>query len=148
MFIQGDIVTNRKELLVPDIACYDDELKSYLLKLTKNLCFSDDYIINGGKMWTTNGAQADWMCVLANTSDGHPHRNKSLIIIPTDSEGFTVERKIDKLGMWSSDTAQSHFDNVRVPQKYRIGEEGFGFMYQMIQFQEERLFAAASCEYY
>jgi len=105
----------------------------------------DDYIINGGKMWTTNGAQADWMCVLANTSEGHPHKNKSLIIVPTKSEGFIVERKIDKLGMWSSDTVQSHFDNVRVPQKFRIGEEGFGFLYQMIQFQEERLFAAATC---
>ena len=116
-------------------------------KVSENHCFSDDYIINGGKMWTTNGAQADWMCVLANTSEGHPHKNKSLIIVPTKSEGFIVERKIDKLGMWSSDTVQSHFDNVRVPQKFRIGEEGFGFLYQMIQFQEERLFAAATCMY-
>lgn len=98
-------------------------------------------------MWTTNGAQADWMCVLANTSSDLPHKNKSLIIIPTDAEGFVVEKKIEKLGMWASDTVQSHFDNVRVPQKYRIGEEGFGFTYQMIQFQEERLFAAASCEF-
>ncbi|XP_065053719.1 probable acyl-CoA dehydrogenase 6 [Rhopilema esculentum] len=111
---------------------------------TKAVKDGDDYIINGGKMWTTNGAQADWMCILANTSDGPPHKNKSLIIIPTNAEGFVMEKKIEKLGMWASDTVQTHFDNIRVPQKFRIGEEGFGFMYQMFQFQEERLFAAAS----
>ena len=98
-------------------------------------------------MWTTNGGQADWMCVLANTSDGPAHRNKSLIIIPTNAEGFVVEKKIDKLGMRSSDTVQTHFDDIRVPQKFRIGEEGFGFQYQMFQFQEERLFAGASCKF-
>ena len=118
---------------------------AFVLRISDCLSpFLDDYIINGGKMWTTNGAQADWMCILANTSDGPPHKNKSLIIIPTNAEGFVMERKIEKLGMWASDTVQTHFDNIRVPQKFRIGEEGFGFMYQMFQFQEERLFAAAS----
>ena len=97
-------------------------------------------------MWTTNGGQADWMCVLANTSDGPPHKNKSLIIIPKDTPGFTVEKKLNKLGMWSSDTVQSHFEDVRVPQKFRIGKEGMGFIYQMWQFQEERLFAGGSCK--
>ena len=94
-------------------------------------------------MWTTNGAQADWMCLLANTSDGHPHKNKSLIVVPTNTPGFTAEKKLSKLGMWSSDTVQTHFDNVRVPQSFRIGQEGKGFLYQMLQFQEERLFAGA-----
>ena len=103
-----------------------------------------DYIINGGKMWTTNGTQADWMCLLANTSEGAPHKNKSLICLPMKTKGVEVARKLDKLGMRSSDTAQIFFDNVRVPQRFLIGEEGKGFTYQMMQFQEERLWAAAA----
>jgi citronellyl-CoA dehydrogenase len=110
----------------------------------------DDYIINGGKMWTTNGVQADWMCLLANTSDDQAHRNKTLICLPLKDDkgrhrtGVEVARKLKKLGMRSSDTAQFYFEDVRVPQRYRIGEEGFGFMYQMLQFQEERLWGALS----
>jgi citronellyl-CoA dehydrogenase len=102
-----------------------------------------DYVINGGKMWTTNGTQADWMCLLANTGEGPVHRNKTLICLPMKTKGVEIARKLDKLGMRASDTAQIFFDNVRVPQRYRIGEEGMGFIYQMQQFQEERLWAAA-----
>jgi citronellyl-CoA dehydrogenase len=102
-----------------------------------------DYVIDGGKMWTTNGTQADWMCLLANTGEGPVHRNKSLICVPMKTKGVEVARKLDKLGMRASDTAQIFFDGVRVPQRYRIGEEGMGFVYQMQQFQEERLWAAA-----
>jgi citronellyl-CoA dehydrogenase len=105
----------------------------------------DDYVINGGKMWITNGVQADWICLLANTSDEQVHRNKSLICIPMKSKGVQVARKLDKMGMRSSDTAQIFFDNVRVPKRNRIGEEGKGFTYQMVQFQEERLWGAAAC---
>ncbi|MBX7081179.1 MAG: acyl-CoA dehydrogenase family protein [Nannocystaceae bacterium] len=104
----------------------------------------DDYVINGGKMWITNGMQADWMCCLANTSDGAPHRNKSLIIVPMASKGVERARKLKKIGMNSSDTAQIFFDDVRVPRRYVIGQEGMGFMLQMIQFQEERLWGAAN----
>jgi citronellyl-CoA dehydrogenase len=104
----------------------------------------DDYVINGGKMWTTNGTQADWMCLLANTSDTPLHKNKSLICLPMKTKGVEIARKLDKLGMRSSDTAQIFFDNVRVPQRFRIGEEGKGFVYQMLQFQEERLWGAAA----
>jgi citronellyl-CoA dehydrogenase len=103
-----------------------------------------DYVINGGKMWITNGTQADWMCCLANTSEGSPHKNKSLIIVPMRTKGVTIERKIEKIGMHSSDTALIHFDDVRVPQRHLIGQEGLGFMYQMLQFQEERLWGAAN----
>ena len=104
----------------------------------------DDYIINGGKMWTTSGTQADWMCLLANTSDGAPHRNKTLMCVPMNTKGVSVARKLKKAGMNSSDTAQIHLDDVRIPQRYRIGQEGMGFTYQMMQFQEERLWAAAN----
>lgn len=134
----------------------------------------DEYVINGGKMWTTNGTQADWMCLLANTSDGPPHRNKSLICLPMNlpggppgprraefmdrnpnvsfflwffsNVGVHVARRIDKLGMRSSDTAEVVFEDVRVPCKNVIGQEGLGFTYQMLQFQEERLWAAANSE--
>jgi citronellyl-CoA dehydrogenase len=102
----------------------------------------DDYVIDGGKMWTTNGTQADFCCVLANTSDGAVHRNKSLIVVPMKTKGVQIARKLKKLGMHSSDTAQIYFDGVRVPQRYRIGEEGQGFIYQMEQFQDERLWGA------
>ncbi len=102
----------------------------------------DDYLINGTKMWITNGLQADWCCLLANTSDGPPHKNKSLIVVPMDAPGIT-RQKIQKIGMHSSDTAQLFFDNVRVPKKNLIGQEGLGFTFQMLQFQEERLYAAA-----
>lgn len=101
-----------------------------------------DYIINGGKMWTTNGTQADFCVVLANTSDGSAHRNKSLIIVPMATRGVKIAAKIEKMGMHSSDTAQLFFDEVRVPQWHRIGEEGMGFIYQMEQFQIERLWGA------
>src|ERR1700684_3012268 len=105
----------------------------------------DDYVVDGGKMWITNGAQADWMCLLANTGDGPKHRNKSLICVPMKAKGVTVARKLDKLGMRASDTAQIFFEGVRVPKRNRIGDEGKGFVYQMMQFQEERLWAAAAC---
>jgi len=103
-----------------------------------------DYVIDGGKMWTTSGTQADWMCLLANTSEGPAHKNKSLICLPMNTKGVQVSPKLDKLGMRCSDTAQVFFEGVRVPQRYRIGDEGAGFTYQMQQFQEERLYAAAA----
>ena len=102
----------------------------------------DDYVINGSKMWITNGMQADWCCLLANTSDAAPHKNKSLIVVPMDAKGIT-RQKIHKIGMHSSDTAQLFFDNVRVPKRNLIGQEGLGFTFQMLQFQEERLWGAA-----
>ena len=107
----------------------------------------DDYIINGSKMWITNGTQADWMCMLANTGDGTGHANKSLLIVPLQengkrTKGVSVGKKLRKMGMHSSDTALLYFEDVRIPATNLIGEPGRGFMYQMMQFQEERLYAA------
>jgi citronellyl-CoA dehydrogenase len=109
----------------------------------------DDYVINGQKMWITNSLQADWMCMLVNTGEGPIHKNKSLVMVPMRENGkllpgIEVGKKIKKIGMNSSDTGLIYFDEVRVPQRYRIGAEGQGFIYQMQQFQEERLWAAAS----
>jgi citronellyl-CoA dehydrogenase len=101
-----------------------------------------DYIINGSKMWITNAAQADWLCLLVNTSEGAVHANKTLVIVPTRTKGVEIGAKIDKLGMRASDTCPVFFENVRIPQRNRIGEEGMGFMMQMVQFQEERICGA------
>jgi citronellyl-CoA dehydrogenase len=112
----------------------------------------DDYVITGQKMWITNSLQADWMCMLVNTGEGPIHKNKSLIMVPMRdgpkgrlTKGIEVAKKIKKIGMNSSDTGLIYFDEVRVPQRNLIGVEGQGFIYQMQQFQEERLWAAASC---
>lgn len=109
----------------------------------------DDYLISGQKMWITNSLQADWMCMLVNTGDGPAHKNKSLVMVPMREngklvKGIEVAQKIRKIGMNSSDTGLIYFDEVRVPQRYLIGTEGSGFIYQMQQFQEERLWCAAS----
>ena len=111
----------------------------------------DDYVINGQKMWITNSLQADWMCMLVNTEGSNPHKNKSLIMVPMReapggklTKGISVAQKIRKIGMDSSDTGLIYFDEVRVPRRNLIGQEGQGFIYQMQQFQEERLWASAS----
>ena len=111
----------------------------------------DDFVISGQKMWITNSIQADWMCMLVNTSDGPAHKNKSLVMVPMRdgpngklTKGIEIAQKIRKIGMNSSDTGLIYFDDVRVPQRNLIGQEGAGFVYQMQQFQEERLWAAAS----
>ena len=103
----------------------------------------DDYVINGSKMWITNGMQADWCCLLANTSDGAPHKNKSMLIVPLHAKGVQ-RQKIHKMGMHSSDTAQLFFEDVRVPRRNMIGDPRNGFFLQMLQFQEERLWGAAN----
>ena len=85
-----------------------------------------DYVIDGSKMWITNGAQADWLCLLANTSDGPVHNNKTLIIVP-----MKTGRRRDAQDRQARHARVRHraifFDDVRVPQRHLIGEEGMGF---------------------
>ncbi len=102
----------------------------------------DDWVINGRKLYITNGTQADWVCLLARTSDEGGFRGMSLIIVPTNAPGFSVSRKLRKLGNHSSDTAELMLDNVRVSKANTIGQEGMGFILQMQQFQRERLVGA------
>jgi citronellyl-CoA dehydrogenase len=104
----------------------------------------DDWVINGSKAYITNGTQADWICLLARTSDKPPGGagggvGLSQIIVPADTPGFRVSRKLDKLGMRSSDTAELTFTDARVPVANTIGEIDLGFYQQMSQFQNERL---------
>ena len=102
----------------------------------------DEWVINGSKLYITNGAQADWICLLARTSGESGHRGMSQIVVETDRPGFRVSRTLDKLGNRSSDTAELSFADVRVPVSHTIGEIGRGFQQQMEQFQAERMIAA------
>jgi citronellyl-CoA dehydrogenase len=102
----------------------------------------DDWVINGSKLYITNGTQADWLCLLARTSAGGGYRGMSQIVFPTDTPGFSVSRKLRKLGNRSSDTAELSFTDARVPVANTIGEAGRGFQQQMTQFQNERMIAA------
>ncbi len=130
--IAGEIVTS--------IAVSEPDSGSDVASLkTSAVIDGDDLLINGSKMWITNGAQADLLCLLARTSPGSGFGGMSLIAVPTTTAGFSVSRKLDKLGLRDSDTAILSFDNVRVPRSNVIGEPGMGFQYQMQQFQRERL---------
>ncbi len=99
----------------------------------------DEWVINGSKLYITNGTQADWLCLLVRTTPEGGHHGMSLIVVPTAQPGVTVARSLAKLGMWSSDTAELVFDNVRVPLDHTIGTVNRGFQQQMVQFQAERL---------
>ncbi len=99
----------------------------------------DEWVINGAKMYITNALQADWLCLLARTSDEGGYRGMSQIIVPTDTPGFEVAQKLDKLGMRASDTGLLHFTDCRVPVTNTIGEIGRGFQQQMTQFVVERM---------
>jgi citronellyl-CoA dehydrogenase len=113
----------------------------------------DHWVIHGSKLYITNGVEADWLCLLARTSDegsAHTARGMSQIVVPTDTPGVSVSRKLDKLGNRCSDTAELSFDGARVPITNTIGREGRGFQQQMTQFQNERMVACygrvAACE--
>ena len=98
----------------------------------------DEWVINGSKIYITNAATADWLCLLAQTDPDAGYGGFSQIIVPTDTPGFRYEL-LDKIGNLGSDTGQLFFDDVRVPVANTIGDIGRGFHQQMMQFQDERL---------
>jgi citronellyl-CoA dehydrogenase len=104
----------------------------------------DDYVINGQKTFITNGTRADFITLMVKTDPEAGHAGISIILTPTNVKGFSVAKKLKKIGNWSSDTAELFFDNVRVPRRYLLGEEGMGFQYLMQNFQSERLIGAAT----
>ena len=101
----------------------------------------DHYILNGSKTYITNGTQADFLTLLARTSEAPGYHSFSLFVVPTDLAGFHVSRKLKKIGMRSSDTAELFFDDMRIPAENLIGTENEGFIHQMMQFQHERFSA-------
>lgn len=148
-----------KEFLVPAIKGE----KIAALGVTEPGCGSDvasikttakkvggDYVINGAKTFITNGTRADFITLAVRTG-GEGYGGISLILFPTDTKGFSVGRKLKKLGNKTSDTAELFFDNCKVPTRYLLGEENHGFYYIMNNFQGERLIGAvagiAGCQY-
>jgi|SRR5579863_2166815 len=101
----------------------------------------DDLVISGQKLWITNGCRADFIVLAVRTGvDGH--KGISLVLFPTKTEGFSVGKKLHKIGNLASDTAELFFDQCRIPKHYVLGEIDKGFYYVMHNFQGERLAAA------
>jgi citronellyl-CoA dehydrogenase len=103
----------------------------------------DEYIVNGAKTFITNGVRADFLLLVAKTDPSQRHTGISLFLVDTDSPGFHVEKRLDKVGMHSSDTAELRFEDMRIPSANLLGEEGKGFHQIMWELQGERLSAAA-----
>jgi citronellyl-CoA dehydrogenase len=143
----------KQEFLVPAIA--GDRLAC--LGITEPGCGSDvaniattarrdgdDYVINGAKTFITNGSFADHI-VLSVRTGGPSHGGISLVLFPTDTKGFSVGKKLDKMGTRAVDSSLLHFEDCRIPRRYLLGEENAGFIYIMTNFQGERLVAALTC---
>ena len=101
----------------------------------------DDYVINGAKMWITNGTRADFVTLAVRTGD-EGHGGISLVTFPTDVRGFSVGKKLEKVGNLACDTAILYFEDCRIPRRFLLGEENAGFVHIMTNFQGERLGAA------
>jgi len=104
----------------------------------------DYYIINGSKTFITNGGKADWLTLAVKTNPDKGYSGISLFLFPTTTPGFTVTRRLDKLGYKSTDTVELAFEDCKVHKKYLLGEEGRGFYAIMHGFQYERLVGAIS----
>jgi acyl-CoA dehydrogenase len=104
----------------------------------------DFYVVDGAKTFITSGVRADFVtCAVRTGGDGHG--GISLLVIEANTPGFSVGKKLKKMGWWASDTAELHFEGCRVPVENRIGEENSGFLQIMLNFATERLFLAGNC---
>lgn len=111
---------------------------------TKAVRDGDHYVITGSKTFITSGQRAHQLTLLARTSEDR-HAGLTLFVVDTDSPGFSRGKPLKKMGWWASDTAELHFDQVRVPLDRRLGDEGSGFYGVMANFVHERLLLAATC---
>jgi citronellyl-CoA dehydrogenase len=102
----------------------------------------DDYVLNGQKTFITNGTRASFITMLVKTAPDRGAHGCSFFLVPTETKGFAVAKKLKKIGNKSSDTAELFLEDVRIPKRYLLGEENMGFMYLMQNFQTERLIAA------
>ncbi|HVR31268.1 MAG TPA: acyl-CoA dehydrogenase family protein [Acidimicrobiia bacterium] len=135
--IRGEMVTS--------IAVTEPDAGSDVAAIrTRAVRDGDEYVINGSKMYITNSLQADWMCLLARTSDEGGYNGMSQIVVETSAQGFEVSKKLDKFGMRASDTGLLSFNDMRVPVANVIGVEGQGFQQQMNQFVIERMWSTYS----
>jgi citronellyl-CoA dehydrogenase len=110
----------------------------------------DEYVVNGAKTYITNGTRASFVTLLCKTNPDAGYGGISILLVPTDTKGFSVTKKLEKVGNHASDTAELALEDCRVPARYLLGEEGKGFYYLMQNFQTERLIAsvgaAAGCQ--
>jgi len=104
----------------------------------------DDYIINGAKTYITNGTRCDFVTLLVKTNPEAGAHGCSFFLVPSKTKGFSVSKKLKKIGNHASDTAELAFEDMRIPKRYMLGEENQGFMYLMQNFQTERLIACVS----
>jgi len=102
----------------------------------------DSYVINGNKIFISNGARADWVIVAAKTDKDAGYNGITEFIVDSKTPGFEVSRKLDKVGLRSSDTAELFFTDMRVPKENMLGEVNKGFFQIMGNFQPERLLVA------
>jgi acyl-CoA dehydrogenase len=149
------------------VAGNDDQKKEFLGKLTSAPLFAaycvtepgagsdvsgirtqakkvgSEYVINGSKMWITNGSVADWYFVLAYTDSSLKHKGMSGFVVPANTPGITVGKKEWNMGQRASDTRGITFEDVKIPEKYRLGQEGDGFKIAMSAFDHTRPAVAA-----
>jgi len=111
---------------------------------TKAVRDGDHYIVNGAKTFITSGTRADFVTTAVRTG-GEGHGGISMLIIDSDTPGFSVASKLKKTGWWASDTAELVFEDCRVPAENLIGQEGAGFLMIMTNFVTERLMIAGQC---
>ena len=129
--------------MVASIAVSEPDAGSDVAGLrTRAVRDGDEWVITGTKTWITNSLQADWLCLLARTSDEGGYAGMSQIIVPTETQGFSAAKIRDKLGMRASDTGTLTFDDCRVPVANTIGVAGRGFQQQMAQFVVERMWSS------
>ncbi|MBL8186815.1 MAG: acyl-CoA dehydrogenase family protein [Acidobacteria bacterium] len=113
---------------------------------TRAVIDGDDFVISGQKLWITNGTRCDFILLAVRTGE-EGYKGISFVIFPTNTPGYSVGKKLKKVGNLSSDTAELFFDNCRIPRKYLLGELNKGFYYVMHNFQGERLVAALGAVY-
>jgi acyl-CoA dehydrogenase len=111
---------------------------------TKAVRDGDRYIVNGAKTFITSGTRADFITTAVRTG-GEGHGGISMLIIDSDTPGFSVASKLKKTGWWASDTAELAFEDCCVPAENLIGQEGAGFLMIMTNFVTERLMLAGQC---
>jgi acyl-CoA dehydrogenase len=104
----------------------------------------DHYVVTGGKTFISSGTRADVVTTAVRTG-GPDHGGISLLVIESGTPGFSVSKKLRKMGWWASDTAELVFEECRVPAANLLGEENQGFAAIMINFANERLFLAGQC---
>ncbi|KHA54053.1 acyl-CoA dehydrogenase family protein [Sulfitobacter geojensis] len=109
---------------------------------TRAVCDGDDYVINGQKVFISNGQLADLVVVACKTNPEEKAKGVSLIVVETDRVGFRKGRKLEKIGLKAQDTSELFFEDVRVPASNLLGEEGQGFSMMMTKLAQERLVVA------